>query len=122
MDEIKVQEKNTLLKIALFLFIIFLILYICKETGFYEYKAHNKSVLTSESLKKFENDVNEGKDVSLKDYVVDEHIDYSNKVSNLGYNNSNNVISGLEIGTDISNIISNIRNKYNLSLCFIWLF
>ena len=86
MDEIKVQEKNTLLKIALLLFIIFLILYICKETGFYEYKAHNKSVLTSESLKKFENDVNEGKDVSLKDYVVDEHIDYSNKVSNLGYN------------------------------------
>ena len=42
MDEIKVQEKNTLLKITLFLFIIFLILYICKETGFYEYKAHNK--------------------------------------------------------------------------------
>ncbi len=35
-------------------------------------------------------------------------------ISNLGYNNSNNVISGLEIGTDISNIISNIRNKYNL--------
>ena len=42
--------------------------------------------MTSESLKKFENDVNEGKDVSLKDNVVDEHIDYSNKVSNLGYN------------------------------------
>ena len=34
-------------------------------------------------------------------------------ISNLGYNNSNNVISGLEIGTDISNIISNIRNKSN---------
>lgn len=91
MDEIKVQEKNTLLKIALFLFIIFLILYICKETGFYEYKAHNKANLTNEALKKFENDVNEGKNVSLKDYVIDEQVDYTNKVSNIGYNIGNTI-------------------------------
>ncbi len=91
MDEIKSKEKNILLKITLFLFVIFLILYICKETGFYEYKAHNKANLTNEALKKFENDINEGKDVSLKDYIVDEQIDYSNKVSNIGYNIGNTV-------------------------------
>lgn len=91
MDEVKSQEKNTLLKITLFLFVIFLILYICKETGFYEYKAHNKANLTNEALKRFENDINEGKDVSLKDYVVDGQIDYSNKVSNIGYNIGNTV-------------------------------
>lgn len=91
MDEVKLQEKNILLKITLFLFVIFLVLYICKETGFYEYKAHNKANLTNEALKRFENDINEGKDVSLKDYVVDEQIDYSNKVSNIGYNIGNTV-------------------------------
>lgn len=91
MDEVKLQEKNILLKITLFLFVIFLVLYICKETGFYEYKAHNKTNLTNEALKRFENDINEGKDVSLKDYVVDEQIDYSNKVSNIGYNIGNTV-------------------------------
>ena len=91
MDEIKTQEKNTLLKITLFLFVIFLILYICKETGFYEYKAHNKANLTNEALKKFENDVNEGINVSLKDYVIDEQVDYTNKVSNIGYNIGNTI-------------------------------
>ena len=91
MDEIKTQEKNTLLKITLFLFVIFLILYIWKETGFYEYKAHNKATLTKEALKKFENDVNEGKNVSLKDYVIDEQVDYTNKVSNIGYNIGNTI-------------------------------
>lgn len=91
MDEVKLQEKNILLKITLFLFVIFLVLYICKETGFYEYKAHNKANLTNEALKRFENDINEGKDVSLKDYVIDEQIDYSNKVSNIGYNIGNTV-------------------------------
>ena len=91
MDEIKTQEKNTLLEITLFLFVIFLILYISKETGFYEYKAHNKANLTKEALKKFENDVNEGKNVSLKDYVIDEQVDYTNKVSNIGYNIGNTI-------------------------------
>ena len=42
-------------------------------------------------LKKFENDVNEGKNVSLKDYVIDEQVDYTNKVSNIGYNIGNTI-------------------------------
>lgn len=39
----------------------------------------------------------------------------SDIISSLGYNNSNNMISGIEIGTDSSNIISNIKNRYSLS-------
>lgn len=86
MDEIKEKDDDILLKIVLFLFVIFLILYICNETGIYENKAHNKMNLTNEALKEFEKDVSDGKDVSLKDYVKNEKIDYSNKVSDLGYN------------------------------------
>lgn len=36
-------------------------------------------------------------------------------ISSLGYNNSNNMISGIELGTDSSNIIANIKNRYSLS-------
>lgn len=36
-------------------------------------------------------------------------------ISSLGYNNSNNMISGIELGTDSSNIIANIKNQYSLS-------
>lgn len=36
-------------------------------------------------------------------------------ISSLGYNNSNNMISGIELGTDSSNIISNIKNRYSLA-------
>lgn len=36
-------------------------------------------------------------------------------ISSLGYNNSNNMISGIKLGTDSLNIISNIKNRYSLS-------
>lgn len=36
-------------------------------------------------------------------------------ISYLGYNNSSNVISGITIGTDRSNIITKVKNKYTLA-------
>ncbi len=36
-------------------------------------------------------------------------------ISYLGYNNSNNIISGINLGTDVSNIVANIKNKFTLS-------
>ena len=36
-------------------------------------------------------------------------------ISYLGYNNSNNIISGITIGTNRANIISNVKNKFNLA-------
>ncbi len=80
------ESKDKLLIVLLILFVIFLIIYITKEAGYYEYKAHNKAELTKEAIKKFENDVEEGKNVSINDYVVNNYKDYSNTISNLGYN------------------------------------
>lgn len=79
------KETNYFLTTLLLLFVVFLIVYITKETGIYEYKAHTKATLTAESIKQFEKDLSEGKDVTLNDYVVDDYVDYSNKVTNLGY-------------------------------------
>ena len=85
MEETK-KTKDKFLIILLLLFIIFLIIYISKETGYYEYKAHNKAILTSENIKKFENDVENGKNVSINEYLVSNYVDYSNSFTDIGYN------------------------------------
>lgn len=36
-------------------------------------------------------------------------------ISGLGYNNSNNIVSGIDLGTNAANIISNVKNKYSLA-------
>ena len=76
MIEEEIKHDNKLIKFLLLIFVIFLILYISKETGLYEYKAYTKSKLTEEAIKKFEKDVSEGKNVSINDYVVEEYKDY----------------------------------------------
>ena len=44
--------------------------------------------ITKEAMERFEHDVEEGKDITISDYL-DTVKDYSNKVSNLGYKTSN---------------------------------
>lgn len=39
----------------------------------------------------------------------------SDIISYLGYNNSNNIISGVALGTDSANIIANAKNKFSLA-------
>ncbi len=84
MIEEEIKHDNKLIKFLLLIFVIFLILYISKETGLYEYKAYTKSKLTEEAIKKFEKDVSEGKNVSINDYVVEEYKDYSNFITRSG--------------------------------------
>lgn len=84
--EEETSSKNYLLIVIALLFIIFLILYISGETGYYEYKVHTKTVLTEEAVKEFEKDISEGKNVKLENYIKTEKVDYSNPVSNTGYN------------------------------------
>ena len=52
--EEEASSKNYFLIIMIFLFIIFLILYISGEAGYYEYKVHTKTILTEEAIKEFE--------------------------------------------------------------------
>ena len=49
--EEEASSKNYFLIIMIFLFIIFLILYISGEAGYYEYKVHTKTILTEEAIK-----------------------------------------------------------------------
>ena len=65
-------------------FLAFLAYYIAYSSGYYEAKVTRKATITEEKLQEFEDDVKEGKDVDLKDYVSNDSIDYSSPVSKLG--------------------------------------
>ncbi|MDD6271898.1 MAG: hypothetical protein PUA90_00050 [bacterium] len=82
----KNKKRNIIVKLFMLIFIFFLIIYLSKEAGYYEYKMYNKTKLTQEAILKFENDVNEGKDVSIEDYVIDDYVDYTNTFTDIGYN------------------------------------
>lgn len=80
----KKKKKNPLLIITIILFGIYTALYFMSSAGYYEYKEYNKMIITEEAMKKFEQDVSEGKDISINNYITTEYKDYSNKISDLG--------------------------------------
>lgn len=84
MESEKTKKRNYIQLITLIFFIVFIILYISKEAGYYEYKAHQKTVLTEEAIARFEKDIAEGKNVKASDYVKSDYVDYSNKFTVLG--------------------------------------
>lgn len=65
--------KNKPLFITLiFLFGLFLVLYFGQATGYYEYKNNQKATLTEESIKRFEQDIKEGKSINIENYKPEE--------------------------------------------------
>ncbi len=80
------NSKDKFIIVLTLLFILFLIIYLTNESGYYQYKAYKKAILTEENIKKFEQDVEDGKNVTVNDYVVSNYVDYSNSLSDLGYN------------------------------------
>jgi hypothetical protein len=79
------MKKNKWFTVILgILFICFLGLYIAYRSGYYEAKVSRKAIITEEKIKEFEQDVKDGKDINIKDYVNDTHYDYSSPMSRLG--------------------------------------
>lgn len=66
------------------LFIIFLINYFQVESGNYN-NLNDKTVLTEEKIREFEEDVKNGNYVDIKDYTTMDYTDTSNNISNMGY-------------------------------------
>ncbi len=84
----KKEHKKLIYKIAkrlfLIIFIGFTALYFSQATGYYEYYLHEKVVLNEDKIKKFEQDIKDGKNIDIEDYISEEKNDYSNQVSSLG--------------------------------------
>ena len=85
------KKKNSKLfwVILVILFIVYMGLYVANEAGYYESRLSDRVKLTNKSIEKFEQDVAEGKDVTIDDYLEKETKDYSNKASKLGLAISN---------------------------------
>lgn len=72
------MNKRKICKFSfIILFLSFLIGYVIEKTGYYEYNLQNKTIMTNESIRKFEEDVKEGKDVTIDKYVVNTEKDYT---------------------------------------------
>lgn len=68
----------------LFSLLSFFALYFSQVTGYYDFAEHKKVVLTNEQIKKFEEDVANGKNLDIEDYLVNTDKNYQNKTSRLG--------------------------------------
>lgn len=79
--KLKKKEKNPFFKILSALFIVFISLYIALESGYYEAKVSKKTAMTEESIRKFEEDIKEGKPIDVNSYVYKEQTDYSNNTT-----------------------------------------
>lgn len=95
------MDKKKILKIVfIVLFLSFIIAYVIEKSGYYEYNLRNKSVMTKESMEKFEDDLKNGKDVRMEDYVVNTTKNYTSRLTTSTNKISTSVNSFLKKGIE----------------------
>lgn len=100
------MKKESIFKFILLCFIIcFLVILFAGKTGYYEKKLRDNSILTEEQIKKFENDIKEGKNVDISNYVINENKDYTTNFTNDVYSVS------LKVEKTIDKIVKFIFNE-----------
>jgi len=82
------------LKVLALLFVLYISLTIAIGTGYYEAKLSEKTTITNEAMKQFEEDIKSGKKVDIKDYVTDVYKDYSNQTTKAA-NVFSNIVEGI---------------------------
>lgn len=88
----KKDKKNKIYKfIFLIFFMSFLVIYFSELTGYYEYQNHQKTTLTEEQIRKFEEDVKNGNEVDINKYLVVDTKKYNNTLSKLASKLSDNI-------------------------------
>lgn len=90
-------KTNLTRLIVLILIFLFCVLYFMQASGYNEYTRNKENMLTEEEIKEYEEDINAGKDVTIKDYLNKNKINYDNKMS--------------ELGLDLSYLIEKAFNK-----------
>lgn len=75
--------------------ILFLVLYIGQGTGYYQIAENRKVALTEDAIKRFEDDVAEGKEIIASNYLVKEK-NYNNNISVICMKVSKAIESGFD--------------------------
>lgn len=86
----KMIKSKSLKLIIVITILIYISAYYVSSSGYYEYRLQEKTVLTNDKIKEFERDVKNNEYIDIKDYLVTEEVDYSNKITNLVYDLSDN--------------------------------
>ena len=97
------KKKNNgswVLKLLGLLFILYLSLSVAIHSGYYEAKLSEKTTITKEAMEQFEEDIKNGKDVDIREYLTDKNQDYSNQTTRLGLLFSESVESFMTKGID----------------------
>lgn len=101
MKDKKVKLRTKAFRMFLVLsFAIFFTLFLSNKYGYYEYKKHEQVTLTEEQIKKFEQDVKEGKNVDLEDYVSNTNKNYQTSLSQAALNLSNGLADTIKKGVE----------------------
>lgn len=75
--------KKNIIKITIYsLIVLFITLLLAESFGYYETRDKKVKTLTEEQIKKFENDIKDGKSIDVESYVNYQKKDYSNNLSN----------------------------------------
>ncbi len=85
-------------RIIIILAIIYCGLLIALESGYYQTKMQQKAIFTTEQIKKFEQDVAEGKKLDLEQYLPVKTNTYQNNIAQFGLSISNNVEKFMAVG------------------------
>lgn len=86
MEKDKNKYNNIFKYVFTILIIIYLGLFIANTSGYYSFTMKNKKELTEQQIKKFEEDVKNGVEIDLNEYLNLDTISYQNNISKLGYN------------------------------------
>lgn len=88
----KNKKLNKLFKVVFFLcFISYLTFYVAGGSGYYEYSQRKKMSFTKEQIEQFESDVQNGKNVDIKEYLMNTDKNYQNKISKVTLGISENI-------------------------------
>lgn len=84
------MDKKIIKLIIIITIIIFIAAYLVSSSGYYEYTMQQRSIITNEKIKEFEEDIKNNENIDLKEYLEQEQIDYTNKFTTIVYNISDN--------------------------------
>ena len=96
------KGNRILVSIFGLLFIAFLIVYLGGLSGFYEYEQYRRRVLTEEQILAFEEDIREGREIDLTDYITPINRDYHNRISSGGLAISNKLEQTVKTGINVT--------------------
>lgn len=106
------KVKDNFFKFALLtLFLIFIALYYSSNSGLIDYQARNKTVLTEEKIKQFEEDVKNNVEIDLKKYVEEKAEKYDNNLSKTTLKVSNTI--GQTVQTALNFLFSKLDRVMN---------